>query len=54
LQSISCSIEGTSVKKAAGKPVRKTGHSLFFEIALVPVRFDHVASRIVNVNDGII
>jgi hypothetical protein len=53
LQSISCSIEGICVKKAAGKPGRKTGHSPLFEIARVLVRLDQVARIIVNANHSI-
>jgi hypothetical protein len=53
LQSISCSIEGTSVKKAAGKPVRKTGHSRLFEIARLLVYLDQIARIIINANHSI-
>jgi hypothetical protein len=46
LSSISGSIEGSVRQKTAGWQA----HSPFFEIASVLVRFDHVASVIVNAN----
>ena len=49
LQSISASIEGSVPEKAAGWQVS----SRLLELALVFVRFDHVASGIVNANHGI-
>ena len=46
MQSISASIEGSVREKAAGWQAR----SPVLELALVLVRCDHVASRIVNAN----
>jgi pimeloyl-ACP methyl ester carboxylesterase len=39
---------------AAGEQARKKGHSRLFELALVLVRFDHVASVVVNANHSIV
>jgi hypothetical protein len=48
LQSISASIEGSIPENAAGWQDRLW----LLEIALVLVRFDHVASRIINAKHG--
>jgi len=52
LQSISVSIEGSISQKAAREQALKRDLRLF-EIALVLLRLGHVASRIVNANQGI-
>jgi len=52
MQSLSCSIQGLSLKRLPGSKSAKRLSQLF-EITLVLVRFDHVASSIVNANDGI-
>jgi hypothetical protein len=48
--------KGDSIRKAATNPATETIENAglgFFEIALVFVRLDHVASRIVNANHRI-
>jgi hypothetical protein len=47
MQSLSCSIEEVSLKRLQGSKSAKRLSQLF-EIALVLVRLDHVAGRIIN------
>jgi hypothetical protein len=49
MQSLSCSIEGVSLKRLQGSKSAKRLSQLF-EIARVLVRLDHVASGIISAN----